>query len=1115
MSSPIGETNSWGLLRDLAGKVNGKTEITDAELKEILEEADKNEDGLIDLQEYKDAFLTLEEYSNLEEEFLEAFEAIAQMDGEEETISETDITKAIEELEKIEQETETTQTSGGSSDYSGSYTPRNNDKTQTTDLTSKDLPALQSERSQVLSDIGSKRSEKEQAVAAANVDVASKQTAYDNATKAFQDLVKQKMETEQTTNEYAQEVVILEDQKTAVNEEISTQEGLISDTNSTISALRGDLSSLSEPPKTISYTNEETKETETKDNPAYQQYLDRKAALEQELAAAEAELANQEEKLESLKSDLKDTEDSLQAAMEKYIAIEEEAGTLTDAEVTAKENIDIAKEAYDEAYGQVDEIESTFDKEIDALQEQLIAYNDAITEKQLTLPEGFGVENGKITNGTYNLNQLDELPAGYKLEDGVIVDADGNQVGVASPEDEEGKQQLYLLEEVEPEPMSFAETYYIARYMFEEAIAGGEKPENGSWAYLPNISGYDVDEVMKLYNGFVSEYNANRDSEETPANDFLVEAEKTYAGNEETKIVYDAIVAFVEKAETKVEVKPDTFATYLEEKGVDASEASEAEMDAYLEEYMNNKYGECNVEEYYPPVTEEQLSQYLGEGGLAALEEVDEASVQSSINKILTDETLTPFEQMQLLNTIKAHSDEAKSYVDKYFTEDDSYFYSQLEDMTAEGSEYTPEDVLEFVRQYKGLDSTSTVLGSDGNLTAVLSLYENAENNEQLSELNSYLSASVVAGLVQENYTGEEAQEYTTMLFKASSTNMLTEDGKLSINPEDYKLTEEEATSLQQTYINGGGTTSEKVQRVLTDLNNGTIDKASAQYVVSSLMGGNPENIASVSGVNSKDTISQLFSLFGTKPYQAFGNGVEFADPIYVKDGDYQYGLIAPKNVDPNEELPVIVFMGGIGEYKNGALGSVGSVDTNGDGIVDATKYNAVGTVVSQWDLEDFNGYIIIPTLNDTDIPSWTCDEAKTYLKGVISSFQENGHSINSDKIFIGGHSVGGKGALYMAQHADDIFSKAFVMSGYSDYYAYDINEISIPMIGYNGKADSDYMNTTFQDKVGAENLVIVDTDHGAVPVNAFRRDADGDGKSDLIEWLLEDQALPENSDEY
>ena len=109
----------------------------------------------------------------------------------------------------------------------------------------------------------------------------------------------------------------------------------------------------------------------------------------------------------------------------------------------------------------------------------------------------------------------------------------------------------------------------------------------------------------------------------------------------------------------------------------------------------------------------------------------------------------------------------------------------------------TPEDVIEFVRQYKGLDNTSTVLGNKGNLPAVLSLYENAENSEQLSELNSYLSASVVAGLVQDNYTGEEAQEYTTMLFKVSSSNMLTEDGKLSAHYENTILiTENDAKVL-------------------------------------------------------------------------------------------------------------------------------------------------------------------------------------------------------------------------------------------------------------------------------------------------------------------------------
>ena len=963
MSSPLDKTNSWGLLKGLAGKVNGKNKLTDAELKKILKVADKNADGLIELNEYKNAFFTLDEYSNLEDEFLESFEAIAKIDGNEKSISETDITNAIEELKKLEHQSESTQSSSGSSSYSGSSSPKNNDN-QTADLTSKDFSTLKSERSQILSDISSKRSEKEQAVAAANIDVSSKQTAYNNATKTFQDLVKQKMESQQTTNEYAQDVVAFEDQKNTFNAEISAQEGLINASKSTISTLRSDLSSLSEPPETISYTNEETQETETKDNPAYQQYIDRQAALEEEISAAEIELAKQEEKLETLKTNLKSTEDSLQNAIVKYVQIEEESGSLTEAEITAKESIDSAKDAYDEACGQIDEIESNFDKEINAFQEQLIAYDDAMAS-----------------------------------------------------------------------------------------------------------------------------------------------------------------------SEEKVDVKSGTFGKYLEENGVDASKVSESEMDSHLKEYMNNKYGESNIEEYYPTITEEQLSQYIGDGGLAALEEVDKTSVQNSITKILTDDTLTPFQQIQLLNTIKAHSDEAKSYLDKSFKEDDSYFYSQLEKMTTSVGDdnkplYTNDDVLEFVRQYKALDSSSTVLNLDSNIQTVLTLYENAENNEQLSELNSYLNASVVAGLIQENYTEDVAQEHIATLFKASSTNMLTTDGKFVTNPEDYKLTEDDVSLLQQTYINHSGSTLEKVQRVLSDLNKGSIDKASAQYVVSSLMGANPENISSLSGVNSKDTVLQLFSLFETKPYQAFGNGVEFDEPIYVKDGDYQYGLIAPKNVDPNEELPLIVFLPGGGEYKGGSFATVGTHDRNGNGKIDKNDYkeykdNAIGNIVSDWDLQDFNGYIIVPTLNDSYIPNWFNENAEKYVRGVVESFQEN-HTVNKDMIFVGGHSLGGQGALYMAEHVDDIFSKAFVMSGYADEVGrYDVNNISIPMIGYVGRSnsgetsDSGYMDSFFRNKVGDENLVKIKRAHGKVPINAFRLDADGDRKSDLIEWLLEGQEIPENSDEY
>ena len=99
MSSNINPTTSWALLMQLASQVTGKAELTTEELQKLLEESDKNDDGLIELQEFKDAFLTAEEYMKLEEEFLEAFEKISEFDGDDTSISEKDIEAAIKEHE--------------------------------------------------------------------------------------------------------------------------------------------------------------------------------------------------------------------------------------------------------------------------------------------------------------------------------------------------------------------------------------------------------------------------------------------------------------------------------------------------------------------------------------------------------------------------------------------------------------------------------------------------------------------------------------------------------------------------------------------------------------------------------------------------------------------------------------------------------------------------------------------------------------------------------------------------------------------------------------------------------------------------------------------------------
>ncbi|MBQ8886429.1 MAG: hypothetical protein IJY61_01845 [Candidatus Gastranaerophilales bacterium] len=270
--------------------------------------------------------------------------------------------------------------------------------------------------------------------------------------------------------------------------------------------------------------------------------------------------------------------------------------------------------------------------------------------------------------------------------------------------------------------------------------------------------------------------------------------------------------------------------------------------------------------------------------------------------------------------------------------------------------------------------------------------------------------------------------------------------------------------------------------------------------------------------INKKEKQMPSFSSIDSvenKSYQAFRKDVKFKEPRYVIDGEYRYMLIEPTKIDDNQRLPLIVYLPGTGEYKSGQLGTVGYVDKNLDGSIsdDEVKHNALGTILKNSNLKDFNGYVIAPSLECVDSNGWATPVAEKYVRGIVSNFADS-HNVNEDKVFIGGHSIGGIGTMYMATHAADIFSKAFVLSGFA-HSSYDIKNISMPIIGYNGKGDSSFMEEDFIDVFGKENFVRVDTKHGSVPINVFNRDADGDDKSDLFEWLLEDQSLPENSDEY
>ena len=978
MTSPLGDTTSWSVLMQLAGKVNGDKELTTDELKKLLEDADANNDGVIELAEFKEAFLSAEEYSNLEEDFLEAFDAIAELDDVDASISDKDIEMAIKEFEDAQK----VETPSGGGSYGGSGNGGNGgDKKDSTDLDSKQLPELKSERSDVLSDISSKRAEKEEALSKVDADIAGTQEDYNEATASFLELAEAGAENDEALAAIVSEIGIFEGQKNALQGQISEQEGLISETTTQISTISSSLSSLEEPSKTIEYFNEETQQTETQDNPAYAEYLQQKEALENELAAAEQELAKQEEELTALEGDLTITEDHLEAKMLEYMATKESAGTLTQAERDAMTAVDTAKTAYDTAKGQVKEVETQYDKEIDALQASLIAYNDAITEKELTLPEGYSSENGELTNGENNLLYLEDgkLPDGYKIVDGKIVDADENTVGLVTGDEE--NQQLYLIQEKEPESKGYATAYYVAANLFDATMNGDEEARAKMWEttdfsmYSPS----DLALIQEIYDRMVSDYNSIPENKDKQTGTFMETAEKELNDEEATQVTYELIKNAIDKVENRIEVEPNNFEKYLEENDVDLTTATPEELAEYLDKFIIDKYGFDYKEEYYPELTDEQLEQYIGEGGLDSLKDADETTVQSKIDTILNDDTLSPYQQMRLVDMIKSYSADTTTYVQNYFTNSDEFFYETIEEMTAEGSEYTTEDILEFVRQYKGVDSTSSVLGNGENIETILSIYTKASgDDEALTELNTYLNAGKVLEYAQGKYEGAELEAYTDMLFRATVADKLTEDGKLSTEAKDYGITEEEAANLKSTYT--------KVEDVLESLESGVLDKSQAQYLISNIFGGDITKISDMQTVGNTEAINQIFNLFDTKPtfdrtgapkdYRGF-DGINYDNlPMtYTLDGE-TYHLVGFESYDldgdgqidfkPESWEDVVTY------FKNGGVRNLGKFGNR--------QCHNYSDILGQFILGVAHPEFVQELLNETNDPNYGDKDRAGYM---------------------------------------------------------------------------------------------------------------------------------------
>ena len=212
-------------------------------------------------------------------------------------------------------------------------------------------------------------------------------------------------------------------------------------------------------------------------------------------------------------------------------------------------------------------------------------------------------------------------------------------------------------------------------------------------------------------------------------------------------------------------------------------------------------------------------------------------------------------------------------------------------------------------------------------------------------------------------------------------------------------------------------------------------------------------------------------------------------EPVTV--GGMECYLIGPKDADPNQELPLVVFLHGNGE-RGGSATQVASSVHGPAGFMQMDDYNMTG----------FNGYILCPHLPEAQ-GSWTTKESD--LRNMLDAFEQD-HAVGKKVIM--GASGGGIGAAYMAEHMGDCFDEAVVISGYRS-----VANSKIPVRGYYGSADDGTsINIMKNDKNNYDSLECLSyngatganyVDHGHVPQALFTMDADNDGCPDILQDLF------------
>ncbi len=362
------------------------------------------------------------------------------------------------------------------------------------------------------------------------------------------------------------------------------------------------------------------------------------------------------------------------------------------------------------------------------------------------------------------------------------------------------------------------------------------------------------------------------------------------------------------------------------------------------------------------------------------------------------------------------------------------------------------------------------------------------------------------------NYTSEKQQDLSTKITNARSElekakkaekkaekKVDDENEKLdNLKKELKKLKEEDLEALNQEKKTLEEKIAEKYSSIKELMDNynknkeeykvqkDTLIQQASQELLSAQTHLNEVNTA-LNNKNNKETTSKL------SMYELFKDDIEY-NIEYIDNGETMpYVIIGPKDAELGGDLPAVLYLHGKGQ-----------VGGNGDSIINGIS---PANFMPDWDLKDFNGYIICPVLTGNyNAGTWQNQKAVEYVDQLLGSLTTK-YNIDKEKIALTGASLGGTGALYIGKYLSHRFCAVASMSGYNCYDAeVNPNNFDIPVYGYSGTPEMgedrksyNYMKSAFGDKLNVYNC-----SHDQLPEAVYSKDSDGDGCSDLLELLFE-----------